>query len=444
MPEVTFNMSPDTIGRVRHLIEICQIELTTIKKRQFKINDVDVDLFPLDEIISRATSLILGAKRVQLSHTSEREQYEFNISEVEQLIDQNAAFIELENDLLEMFGQSLKSFRELISLFYDFYDRNVNSKKNRTSGLLKQLEVRQKEVTDKSKTILDNLESNAEKLRVEAKRSQRKLLDDLSNEVANKLSESNTEFKKMSSELTRSLNRHSNQLQQEITDKSLSRLDQEVGSAVISATTHIEKKETEVLKNIRSEVEGLSNKVSEHINEFVVLNDALRNTLNFVSSDALADSSLAHAKEEKKTADDLRSYGVVWLFISILLFLGTFDYDKLVDAEGIPQYTLILLRSFFLIVGITPAFYLLRESARHRTDERRYRQKGIQLATIDGYFAEFDKNERNISKKELSKHYFHGADHFVDSTSVDNVQNSYSKVFDTVLKQANSKSQSVK
>ncbi|HIF9111473.1 TPA: hypothetical protein ACX6O7_000200 [Photobacterium damselae] len=180
-------------------------------------------------------------------------------------------------------------------------------------------------------------------------------------------------------------------------------------------------------------MDSLSERVSEQVNEFCILNDTLRKTLSYVSSDILADSSLKQAEQEKKTADNLRSLGIIWLMFSIILFILTFDYDKLIDSQGTPQYTLIILRSFFLVIGITPGFYLLRESARHRTDERRYRQKGIQLATIDGYFSEFESDERNRAKKELSKNYFHAMDFFVDSSAVDNTQTKYDKIFDKVI-----------
>ena len=82
---------------------------------------------------------------------------------------------------------------------------------------------------------------------------------------------------------------------------------------------------------------------------------------------------------------------------------------------------------------------MLRESARHRTDERRYNQKSIQLASIDGYFAEHAKEDRTKAKNDLAKHYFNGDDHFVDASSVDKTQSGYDKVFNAVLNQASSK-----
>lgn len=196
---------------------------------------------------------------------------------------------------------------------------------------------------------------------------------------------------------------------------------------------------TQVIDDVKVEVSTLRETVSQHINEFVSLNDSLRKTLNFISSDALSDISFKHAKEERDTADKLRLAGITWSFFALVFFFLTFEFKEIIDANGIPNYSMMVLRSFLLIAGMSPAFYLLRESARHRTDERRYLQKGIQLATIDGYFSEHDKLEKNRIKSELSKLYFNGDDHFVDHTSVENIQSSYSKVFDTVVNNAKAK-----
>ncbi|MFA0222034.1 hypothetical protein AB4476_21705 [Vibrio splendidus] len=202
------------------------------------------------------------------------------------------------------------------------------------------------------------------------------------------------------------------------------------------AEENIKQIKESAISEVKDEVKQLSKSVSEHIDEFIHINNALRKTLNFVASDALSDVSFKQANDEKKTADILRGCGILWTFCSLVIFFATFEFKDLLDSNEIPNYSLILLRSFLLVAGMSPAFYLLRESARHRTDERRYRQKGIQLATIDGYFAEHDKIEKNKIKSDLSKLYFNGDDHYVDVSSVDKIQSGYDKVYDAFLNQA--------
>ncbi|EGR2691074.1 hypothetical protein DUG81_05820 [Vibrio parahaemolyticus] len=310
--------------------------------------------------------------------------------------------------------------------------RPSHSMSQHLQGLINQLSTRQDEINSRAKSVIDDIKEQADSAAANIARHAQRQSNQLSIQAKDLQSELLSKIETTASNAKINIKDESSKLWRELTEE-----------ITLTVDSTLEKKQKEIhdrnerhakllLEKVESEVSNLTNKVNEQIQDFCVLNDALRRTLNFVASDALADTSIKQAKEEKATADSLRGWGVLWLIASIVLFLITFDYDKLVDENNVPQYTLILLRSFFLIVGITPGFYLLRESARHRTDERRYRQKGIQLATIDGYFAEFDESERNNVKKDLSKHYFHGAEHFVDSSSVDHVQSKYDKIFDKV------------
>ncbi|EPB6684101.1 hypothetical protein ACRRGR_000396 [Vibrio alginolyticus] len=311
-------------------------------------------------------------------------------------------------------------------------NRKWNSIFNHLTGLLDQLDSRQYEVNSQSKSILDDIKEHSNSATSNISRHTQKQYNQLSNKASELQSELLSQIETAASNAIIDLKSESSKLGRELTEEITLIIDSSLEKKQKEIHDRNERQAKLLLEKVESNVSGLSNKVNEQINEFCALNDALRKTLNFVASDALADTSIKQAKEEKATADSLRGWGILWLIASIGLFLLTFDYDKLVDENNVPQYTLILLRSFFLIVGITPGFYLLRESARHRTDERRYRQKGIQLATIDGYFAEFEDSERNKVKKDLSKHYFHGAEHFVDSSSVDHIQSKYDKIFDKI------------
>ncbi|EGR0709250.1 hypothetical protein EX463_02620 [Vibrio alginolyticus] len=303
---------------------------------------------------------------------------------------------------------------------------------NKLSGLIKQLSVRQEELNLLSKKVKDDVTEHEKSAVSQLIRQTNKLLNQLESKSKEIQSEITSQIENNASKVRIDFLNEGSKLKRDLLEEVSDFVDSSLDQKQKEVDERTEKRAKSLLEKVDIEVSNLSYKVNEQIEEFCILNDALRKTLSFTASDALADTSIKQAEQEKETADTLRSWGVLWLVVSIGLFLVTFDYDKLVDENNVPQYTLILLRSFFLIVGITPGFYLLRESARHRTDERRYRQKGIQLATIDGYFAEFEDSERNKVKKDLSKHYFHGAEHFVDSSSVDNVQSKYDKIFDKI------------
>lgn len=327
------------------------------------------------------------------------------------------------------------TYKDLIvkPLMSQFFSNSSANNVDEIEGLIIQLRTRQKELNQEVKKATDSIEHQAQVHLSRIEREYKRTLTDLEN-GANKLeSETHQKIENLASDTHIQLQTIANTQRNELAEQTAKQIDTAIETKRKAVFDQLESDSNQLLLNIKKDVDYLSSRIKDEINEFAMLNDSLRKTLSYISSDALADASIAQATIEKESADKLRIYGVSWLLLSIFLFITTFDYDALVDKTGVPQYTLILLRSFFLIVGSAPAFYLLRESARHRTDERRYRQKGIQLATIDGYLAEFDGEDRNSVKKELTKHYFHGGDHFVDASSVDSIQATYDKILDRVL-----------
>ncbi|HIF9190959.1 TPA: hypothetical protein ACX6PF_000122 [Photobacterium damselae] len=327
----------------------------------------------------------------------------------------------------------IERINNIHSIWIAVMENNDSTTTNKLKGYIDQLYKRQSEINSNVKNINESIrnisESEISRIEREAKRQTNRLNIQAKEYESKILNEVTSSFSKEKIKLQEEQQRLTIELQETINKNT----DEAFESKKKIIIEHIDFKAESLLDKVKSDVDSLSERVSEQVNEFCILNDTLRKTLSYVSSDILADSSLKQAEQEKKTADNLRSLGIIWLMFSIILFILTFDYDKLIDSQGTPQYTLIILRSFFLVIGITPGFYLLRESARHRTDERRYRQKGIQLATIDGYFSEFESDERNKAKKELSKNYFHAMDFFVDSSAVDNTQTKYDKIFDKVI-----------
>lgn len=340
---------------------------------------------------------------------------------------------ELTQTYLKRSAKAAKEYKDTIvtrlaELLEDTESSNATTSQ-KIDGLLTQLRTRQTELNQEVKKTTDTINQLEQSVTTRTERE----FSRLTNNVKKLESEVLQKLESLSSDTLIQLQEIANSQRLDLAEQTAKQIDDALETKRKSVFDHLEHDSNRLLSLVQKEVSSLSTRVNQEVNEFCLLNEALRKTLKFISSDALADASIAQATIEKESADKLRIFGVSWLLLSIFLFLTTFDYEALVDKDGVPQYTLILLRSFFLIVGSAPAFYLLRESARHRTDERRYRQKGIQLATIDGYLAEFEGADRNNVKKELTKHYFHGGDHFVDSSSIDSVQGIYEKILDRVL-----------
>lgn len=302
---------------------------------------------------------------------------------------------------------------------------NSNSLQNKIQGQIDQLSKRQSEVNKEAKIKLSLITSEADeqlsKIKREATRGINTLTTQLDDHIASLSSQFESEKSRTFRELKEETTRHN--------DASLE-----------SAIELFHDQTSSKADAIKKQVDELSERVTKEVNEFVDLNTELRKSLAYIASDKLADSSKKQADQERTTANWLRIFGIAWLLATIWYFIGKgFNVSDYLDPEGNPMYTMLIMRGFFVAFCSAPGFYMLRESARHRTDERRYNQKSIQLASIDGYFAEHAKDERTKAKNDLAKHYFNGDDHFVDASSVDKTQSSYDRVFDAVLKNKKAK-----
>ncbi|EMA2446399.1 hypothetical protein U2G60_001628 [Vibrio fluvialis] len=375
----------------------------------------DIKVIRTDDDNENSISSLLNTKKTTLT---------CDLASYEQLQDSVDVYLRRKNPFATLYIETIVS--PLAKLLKDTAN-TIDS--NEIEGLVNQLKTRQKELNQDLIKTKDSITQVEQSFHTRSERE----FSRLTNNVKKLESEVLQKLENVSSDTQIKLQEIANIQRLDLAEQTAKQIDDALEIKRKSVFDHLEHDSNRLLSLVQKEVSSLSTRVNQEVNEFCLLNEALRKTLKFISSDALADASIAQATIEKESADKLRIFGVSWLLLSIFLFLTTFDYEALVDKNGVPQYTLILLRSFFLIVGSAPAFYLLRESARHRTDERRYRQKGIQLATIDGYLAEFEGADRNNVKKELTKHYFHGGDHFVDSSSVDSVQGIYEKILDRLL-----------
>lgn len=298
-------------------------------------------------------------------------------------------------------------------------------KNDRLQGQIAQLEKRQSEVNREAKNKLSQISSDGEeqlnKIRRETTKGINSLVTQLDDHLATLSSHNETE----KSQILR-------EIREEITSYSKSLLE--------ASVAQFHEQTSSQAQDVETQVNELSERVQKEVDEFVGLNAELRKSLAYIASDKLADSSKKQADQERSTANWLRIYGIAWLLATIWYFIGKgFNVSDYLDPEGNPMYTMLIMRGFFVAFCSAPGFYMLRESARHRTDERRYNQKSIQLASIDGYFAEHAKDERTKAKNDLAKHYFNGDDHFVDASSVDKTQSSYDRVFDAVLKNKKAK-----
>jgi hypothetical protein len=103
----------------------------------------------------------------------------------------------------------------------------------------------------------------------------------------------------------------------------------------------------------------------------------------------------------------------------------------------------VMIRVIVTFILMLPSIYLLKESSRHRADERKFRKTGINLATIDSYLANFDDISKVDIKRKLTPKFFDNGEQTVDYSTVPDIQAIVEKTIDSLMsnkKEANKNS----
>ncbi|KXO10075.1 hypothetical protein AKG98_858 [Moritella sp. JT01] len=175
-------------------------------------------------------------------------------------------------------------------------------------------------------------------------------------------------------------------------------------------------------------------KIEQHVSGFEESNNEIKKMLEATGSGLLANNNLCQAEKEKKSADRLR-FGGTLILTCLILYTG-FEVNELITKVD-KINTMFLLVRFLLIFLVTmPGIYLLKESSRHRADERKYRKVGIQLATINAYLDSFSAEEKGKIKQDLTSNFFGDGDVKSDISTVPDMQKSIDKLLDTISSMA--------
>lgn len=199
---------------------------------------------------------------------------------------------------------------------------------------------------------------------------------------------------------------------------------------------------SEALSNFSPKIEKQideSNKIiKDEINKFDEINKQLQIQLNLVTNETLSNRNIHQAEDEKKTADKLRTLGIFWF--SILSIISLSYFCILLFTKTDHDLTMLIFRWLVLLLLTIPGVYILKESSRHRSDERKYRKLGVQLATIDAYLSTFDDKEKIEIKKSLLSNFFSSEETKIDFSSVPDLLKTFEKVQDTILSIASKQS----
>ena len=169
----------------------------------------------------------------------------------------------------------------------------------------------------------------------------------------------------------------------------------------------------EKITQIDTDVETLVGKISEKETE-------ARNLVQSVG-DALTTATYSdRAQTESDIADKFRLATIVLFLIGILIVLsnyGIYIVDHFVDENFKESPWTIATRIFTALVVALPAFYTARESARHRTNSDRAKQRELELATLGPYIELLPSEVKSVVRERLTERYFGGSveEHKVES-----------------------------
>ncbi len=132
----------------------------------------------------------------------------------------------------------------------------------------------------------------------------------------------------------------------------------------------------------------------------------------------------SYANEEKKHANRYRIYSLIFMLLGVAFLIAP-EFYKII--QDISTYQLdwknVLGRAWFSVVLFIPAFYLAKESNKHRNNEVINRRRELILSTIDPYLALLNEGKAEEIKVEIAKGIFsegsaHSGDNETDTSNV--------------------------
>ncbi len=126
-----------------------------------------------------------------------------------------------------------------------------------------------------------------------------------------------------------------------------------------------------------------------------------------VSNTLQAGAYSSYANEEKKTANFYRFFAIVFMISGVAILVVPEILKIINDLENYQlDWHLTLGRVPFSLILFVPAFYLAKESGKHRNTEIINRRRELILSTIDPYLALFDEAKAQQIKSDIAKGVF--------------------------------------
>lgn len=143
-----------------------------------------------------------------------------------------------------------------------------------------------------------------------------------------------------------------------------------------------------------------------------------------VTNSMQAGAYSSYANEEKKLANRYRIYSLIFMLLGVSFLIAPEAYKIIQDISAYQlDWKNVLGRAWFSVVLFIPAFYLAKESTKHRNNEVINRRRELILSTIDPYLALLDPKKAEEIKVEIAKGIFsegsaHSGDNETDTSNV--------------------------
>lgn len=158
---------------------------------------------------------------------------------------------------------------------------------------------------------------------------------------------------------------------------------------------------------IDGEFEKMASKAGKALDVLGKFQDDAAKVFNVVVNTMQAGAYSSYANEEKRTANFLRWSAICLMLTGVIILVAPELYKIF---KNISDYSLdwraTIARIPFSAVLFVPAFYLARESNKHRNTEVQNKRRELILSTLDPYLALLPKEKADEIKSDVAKGIF--------------------------------------
>ncbi|MUK91661.1 hypothetical protein GNP80_04285 [Aliivibrio fischeri] len=215
---------------------------------------------------------------------------------------------------------------------------------------------------------------------------------------------------------------------EERTNNQLKNINSKINNIDFQYQDTINKQKSNFINEINELKKSLHKDIKNEVHSFANQKNKLTEILGSLSEFRRSKSDIDQAEKEGKTANRFRWIGLILMFLPLISFIAFFVGYKL-DAEGVEslvftfpdETTGYFLRFLTIVLFSSPSVYLLKESAYHRKQERHYRERGLQLASIGPFLDDFTPEQRVQAKNNLLKTFYCTNDGKADTSNVPDI-----------------------